>query len=60
MKKVLYMLLAVMVLTACGQRQQEIADANLDYAKGLTITRYRDYTKVAVLDPWNNGKVLQT
>ncbi len=60
MKKVLYMLLAVMVLTACGQRQQEVADANLDYAKGLTITRYRDYTKVAVLDPWNNGKVLQT
>ena len=60
MKKVLYMLLAVMVLIACGQRQQEVADANLDYAKGLTITRYRDYTKVAVLDPWNNGKVLQT
>ena len=46
--------------TACSGNNEEVTPTAMEYAKGLSVTKYRDYTKVVVSDPWRKGSVLDT
>ena len=45
---------------SCAGRQKNVEESGMGYAKGLSVTEYRDYTRVVVGDPWNKGGILDT
>ena len=48
------------MLASCGMRQDGNTGMAMEYAKGLLITKYRDYVKVEVKNPWKSGYALDT
>ena len=61
----LFILLAVALLTACGGHPTATGGGegdtlSLRYAERITIVRHKEYTQVALADPWNRGKTLHS
>ena len=50
----------LLMLASCGMRQDGDTGMAMEYAKGLLITKYRDYVKVEVKNPWKSGYALDT
>lgn len=56
---------SLFLLTACGGNKTNLSDADgdtipLHYARNLTIVEYPDYTKVAIRNPWDTTRVLNS
>ena len=53
-------LLSGLFFVSCAELQKNVEESGMGYAKGLSVTEYRDYTRVVVGDPWNKGGILDT
>ncbi|MBC8046413.1 MAG: ABC transporter substrate-binding protein [Fimbriimonadaceae bacterium] len=63
--KFVFIFCYLFLLLACGKqkKQEEISDIGkpvlIEYAKGFTITQYKNYTKLIVRDPLDTLKIIQ-
>lgn len=60
-----YTLTLLITLTSCtgGTTGGKIDDGDtiqFNYARGLTMVKYDDFTEVKIADPWHSGKLLRT
>lgn len=65
MKQQFFLLIGLFItLAACTQKQAATSSGSelvpVRYAQGFTITRFADYTKVEVRDPWDSTRILQS
>lgn len=60
MGRFIILLLSGLFFVSCAERQKNVEESGMGYAKGLSVTEYRDYTRVVVSDPWNKGGILDT